>query len=252
MSACASPTSAWPRAERLGRRYGRVGVRVRIGDPANPVDAYTRIKAAAVMPSYVGLGTVLGMIRIIYDMPLAARCEIVYDADAASTLVSAVENLRGAGEMRGRTGFIAGGAANGCQIRIQAMLEGAFGSMGLAMPREELFPDNLGSYYLDWYDTAEVQSILGYQNHTFDQWNEVFTANFRFLKPAVAALRPVLTAAIARLSPRFTPARSRRSGLRPPRARPGRPLDSRRGATRTEAGPAGARPNAGSIVDLAP
>ncbi|HPE88973.1 MAG TPA: hypothetical protein P5298_01685, partial [Spirochaetia bacterium] len=72
-----------------------------------------------------------------------------------------------------------------------------------------------------WYDTAEVQSILGYQNHTFDQWNEVFTANFRFLKPAVAALRPVLTAAIARLSPRFTPARSRRAGLRAQRAVPG-------------------------------
>ncbi len=155
------------------------------------------------MPSYVGLGTVLGMIRIIYDMPLAARCEIVYDADVACALVSAAESLRGAGEMRGKTGFIAGGAANGCQIRIRAMLEGAFGPMGLAMPRDELFPDDLGSYYLDWYDTAEVQSILGYQNHTYDEWNEVFTANFRFLKPAVAALRPVLTAAIARLSPRY-------------------------------------------------
>lgn len=193
---------------------------VRPTDPVNPIDVYTRSKVkaeyivatsslpycilrlAAVMPTYIGIKTVLKMIKVIFDMPLGARCEIVYDLDVAYALVSSAENLVGPGEMNQKIGFIGGGKQKGCQIYIKDMLLGAFRPMGLDLPEERLFPDDINSYYLDWYDTDEIQSILQYQRYSFSQWQNIFQKNYRFLKPAVFLFKKNIMKTIEQLSSR--------------------------------------------------
>ncbi len=190
-------------------------------DPVNPIDVYTRskvkaenivaasglpyciVRLAAVMPTYIGIETILKMIKVIFDMPLRARCEIVYDLDVAYALVSSAEDLVGPGKMNQKIAFIGGGKQKGCQIYIKEMLLGAFSPMGLGLPKEKLFPDDINSYYLDWYDTDEVQSILQYQRYSFSQWQEIFQTNYRFLKPAIFLFKRTIMKTIEKLSPRY-------------------------------------------------
>ncbi len=189
--------------------------------PLNPTDAYSSSKAAAetlvrasntalcvlrlaaVMPTILILNSMIKMVKLMYDMPLAARCEIVLDEDVAFALVSAAENLVGSGEMRGRTGFIAGGRQNGLQISIDAMLKGSLNPLGIELPAARLFSDDLNAYYLDWYDTDALQSILHYQNHTYDQWQAMTKRAYRYLKPLVTLLRPFVQKWLERQSPRY-------------------------------------------------
>ena len=102
---------------------------VRPDDPLAPTDAYSKskiaaealttasglryciLRLAAVMPTTFMLPVMLSMIKLVFDLPPGARCEIVLDLDVAFALVSAAENLAGSGEMAGKKGFIAGGKA---------------------------------------------------------------------------------------------------------------------------------------------
>jgi hypothetical protein len=205
---------------------------VKPSDPLGPTDNYSRskeaseklvresglpyclLRLAAVMPTYIGVGAVLGMVKVIFGMPLAARCEVVYDLDVAHALVSAAEDLRGAGQMSGKAAFIGGGGDKGCQIHIGEMLGMAFGSMGLGLPDGSLFPEDINSYYLDWYDTAEAQSILRYQRHSFGEWQDAIRGRYRFLRPALAVFGKPVTRMVGRLSPRHG-AHERGRGRRP-------------------------------------
>ncbi|HOU16135.1 MAG TPA: NAD(P)-dependent oxidoreductase [Anaerolineae bacterium] len=194
---------------------------VKADTPLNPTDAYSSSKAAAetivrasnttfcvlrlaaVMPTILILNSMIRMLKVIYDMPLDARCEIVLDEDVAFALVSAAENLAGTGELRGQTGFIAGGHQNGLQINIAAMLKGSFNPLGIELPDARLFSDDLNSYYLDWYDTEAIQSILHYQNHNYNQWQAITKRNYRYLRPLVTLARPFVQKWLERQSPRY-------------------------------------------------
>jgi UDP-glucose 4-epimerase len=197
---------------------------VRPEDLVSPTDAYSRSKVeaeslvvasglqycilrlAAVMPTFVILTNLLEMTQLFFDMPLHARCEIVLDLDVAYALVSAAENLVGTGEMARKRGFIAGGKAQGCQTRIRDMLLGSFAPMGLGIPDESLFSPDLNSYYLDWYDTEEIQSILGYQRHSFEQWQAIMMKENRLLRPFIRPFKASIMKWIEKQSPRYVKA----------------------------------------------
>jgi nucleoside-diphosphate-sugar epimerase len=147
-------------------------------DPLAPMDTYSKSKIeaealvaasglpyciqrlAAVLPTVLNCSNLFSMTKLLFDMPLEARCEIVLDLDVAYALASAAENLLGTGEISGKKGFIAGGKEQGCQMRTKDLVGVLFGPLGLHIPDESLFSPELDSYYLDWYDTEETQSIL--------------------------------------------------------------------------------------------
>lgn len=164
---------------------------------------YCILRLAAVMPTYVNITKILNLIKVIFEMPLNARCEIVYDIDVAYALVAAVENIYGSGELSGKISFIGGGKQNNCQIVVKEMLGGVFNSFGLEIPDEYLFPSDCNSYYLDWYDTDEIQSILKYQQHSFEQWKSEFIKNYHFLHPFIKLFKKPIIKYIAHLSPRY-------------------------------------------------
>jgi UDP-glucose 4-epimerase len=185
---------------------------IRADDPLSPIDAYSMSKSeaealvaasglrycilrlAAVLPTILNYSSLFTMTKLIFEMPLDARCEIVVDLDVAYALVSAAENLLGSGEISGKRGFIAGGKAQGCQIRTRDLVSVLFGSAGLRTPDESLFPTELDSYYLDWYDTVETQSILKYQRHSTEQWQAIMMKMIRYVRP----LLPLFNAGIMR------------------------------------------------------
>lgn len=194
---------------------------LRLDDPVVPTDVYSRTKIeaeslvaasglrhcilrlAAVLPTTINYAAVFSMIRLIFDMPLEARCEIVIDLDVAYALVSAAENLVGSGEMAEKRGFIAGGQRQGCQIRTRDLVSKAFVPLGLEMPDESLFPQELDSYYLDWYDTGDIQSLLQYQRHSMAQWQAAMLDKTRWVRPWVRLFRRSIMKWIEQQSPRY-------------------------------------------------
>ncbi len=190
-------------------------------DPVVPTDVYSRTKVeaealvaaaglrycilrlAAVLPTTINYSAVFSMIRLIFDMPLDARCEIVVDLDVAYALVSAAENLAGSGGVAGKRGFIAGGQGQGCQIRTRDLVDKVFVPLGLDVPDASLFSPELDSYYLDWYDTGEMQSLLRYQRYSMAQWQAIVLKKTRFIRPFVCLFKGSIMKWIEKQSPRY-------------------------------------------------
>jgi len=176
-----------------------------VDEPPRPSDAYSASKAAAealvrdsrlpwailrlsaVMPTKGAYR--LSMARLMFDMSLAARCEILVDLDAAYALVQAAESLCDGGRIKGKTVFIAGGSDNGCQMDIAEMISHNLTPLGLKLPRPHLFRADVDSYYLDWYDTEEGQNILGYQRHGLKEWQRLSSRRFRSLRRVLWPVR---------------------------------------------------------------
>jgi nucleoside-diphosphate-sugar epimerase len=154
---------------------------------------YCVLRLAAVLPTNIYIKYFLNMVKVMFDMPLQARCEIVLDIDVAHALVSAAENLTAGGAMCGKRGFIAGGKRQGCQLTNGEMLRAVFDQVGLPFPRDALFSDDINGYYLDWYDTEEIQSLLNYQNHSFGQWKAIIKKKLGSYKALIRIFnRPIL------------------------------------------------------------
>ena len=192
---------------------------VRPDDPLSPMDAYSRskieaealvaasglryciLRLAGVLPTTLNYPSLFAMLKLFFDMPLDARCEIVIDLDVACALVSAAENLLGSAEFAGQRGFVAGGKAHGCQMRTRDLVGAVFCPVGLRVPADALFSPDTDSYYLDWYDTEETQSILRYQRMTVEQWQAILRKSTRFVRPFIFLFRPAIMRWIERQSP---------------------------------------------------
>ncbi len=191
------------------------------GDPLSPLDPYSEskieaealvaasglrhciLRLAAVLPTALNYSSLFAMTRLLFAMPLDARCEVVVDLDVAQGLVAAAEDLVAEGALSRKRGFIAGGRAQGCQMRTRDLVEALFRPLGLRTPDEALFSPDLDSYYLDWYDTAETQDVLRYQRHSLEQWQAALMRTIRPVRPLLPLLRPVIENWIERQSPRF-------------------------------------------------
>jgi hypothetical protein len=88
-------------------------------------------------------------------------------------------------------------------MRTRDLLVGMFAPMGLGLPDESLFSPDLDSYYLDWYDTGEIQSILRYQRHSTEQWQAIMIKTNRHVRPFIRLFKAVIMKWIERQSPRY-------------------------------------------------
>jgi len=153
---------------------------------------YCILRLAAVLPTKMHISYFIHMVKIMFSMPLEARCEVVLDIDVASALVSAAGNVYNNGELSGGKGFIAGGMQNGCQLTNGRMLNGVFRQIGLPFPRESLFSTNINGYYLDWYDTQDTQRILNYQNHSFEEWKSIIRKRLRIYRIPIKVFKRLI------------------------------------------------------------
>jgi UDP-glucose 4-epimerase len=202
-----------------GRTQGRQPP-VRPGDTVNPETfyAHTKVEAeeivaasglrhcvlrlSAVMPTRIP--SALGVFaEELFAIPLDVRCEVVVDADVAAACLNAAERLAAGARIDGRVFLIGGGERNGCQMRAREMFEGILGPVGLPVPRPCLFSDDRAGYSLDWYDTAEAQKELHFQNHTFEDYRQILSRKFRAFRPFILIFRSLIVGFIERKSPRW-------------------------------------------------
>jgi tryptophan synthase beta chain len=101
-----------------------------------PDCAIAFLRLAGVLPTTLNYPSLFAMLKLFFDMPLEARCEIVIDLDVAYALASAAENLLGSAELAGKRGFIAGGKAQGCQMRTRDLVGAVFRPVGLPVPAD--------------------------------------------------------------------------------------------------------------------
>jgi len=161
------------------------------------------MRIAGVLPTILNLKSSMAMVKNIFDMPLDARCEMVLDIDVATALTVASEKMAGTEELNGFKGFIAGGESGGFQMKTKDLVALVFLSVGLNLPDRKLFSTDLNSYYLDWYDTEQVQNILGYQQHTIEFWKENLLKKMGFMIPFVRLFKKNIMKKIEKESPYY-------------------------------------------------
>jgi len=150
------------------------------------------LRLSAVIPTVINISSLLSMVKILFDMPLNARCEIVFDIDVAFALVSTAEKMSKSKDMVGVKGFIAGGKLKGCQTTVKEFIKSVFEPLGLRIPDESLFPTDNNSYYLDWYDTKNTQDFLGYQRHSIEDWHALIKKKYGWLFPLIPLFRKAI------------------------------------------------------------
>lgn len=102
-------------------------------------------------------------LRIIFDIPLETRIEMVHPRDAARAFANAVTTP----ELDGRTMFIGGGPS--CQSTYREMLARAFAESGMSPLPDEAFARE-PAFIGDWLDTRDSEALLRYQQHTFEDY----------------------------------------------------------------------------------
>lgn len=178
-------------------------------EPLRPVDCYSSHKAkcedlvrmSALSWTILRIGVALapgatrvsgGVLGTLFEVAPDNRLEYVHPDDVAR----AMERVLECPAARGRVLLIGGGPA--CRIRQRDLLDAYFFAVGLGPLPAAAF--GAAPYYTDWLDTAESERLLRYQQRTFADFQRAVRRRYRFLRPFVAAIRPIARWAVLRHS----------------------------------------------------
>lgn len=166
-------------------------------DPVDPTDNYTRHKVTiektlqqSSLPWVivrVGVsvdartlktdrGTFRKLLHVHADNPL----EYVHPKDVALAMCEAVRQAEATGKI-----LLLGGGGD-CQVTQRTFLRVAFDALGLHLPESAHGED---SFYTHWMDTTESQRILGFQQHSFEDYRQQMQAKLKPLRYLLAPLR---------------------------------------------------------------
>ncbi len=137
---------------------------------------------------------------LMYDVPLDQRIEIVDSRDVALACVNAIK-----ADVVGKTLFIGGGKGN--QLYQREFVGKMLSVLGIGMLPEEAFKpvkDVKDFYHCDWMDTKEAQELLKFQQHSFDDFLNVFKKKIWFRRLLIASFRPIVRAILLNKSPYYT------------------------------------------------
>ncbi|MHA1345567.1 MAG: NAD-dependent epimerase/dehydratase family protein [Candidatus Heimdallarchaeaceae archaeon] len=137
---------------------------------------------------------------IMYDIPLDQRIELVDSRDAALACVNALS-----AEVIGKTLFIGGGKGNQMYQRdfVSKMLD----VLGIGMLPESAFKQVRTAddyYHCDWMYTKDAQELLNFQNHTFEDFLNVFKKKIRFRRFLISMVKPITRKFLLKKSPYYT------------------------------------------------
>jgi UDP-glucose 4-epimerase len=181
----------------------------RVGDPIHPSDPYSQHKAeceALIRESGLTWAilryTVVPRfdesfdpvrIRAMFSINPNDRMETLHPYDAGRALANAVSSP----DISGKTLIIAGGPT--CRMHMRDYYRAFLDAAGIGT-----FPDTAysrESYHLDFYDTAESQALLRYQEHTFDDFARELRRRLFWQRLGATLVRPALRRLILRHSP---------------------------------------------------
>lgn len=132
------------------------------------------------------VATMRRLFRVAPDNPL----EYVHPRDVALAMVNAIRRPRA----HRRILNIGGGES--CRVTHHQFLSAAMDALGIGLPRELLGND---PYYTAWMDTAESQSILQYQRHSFANYRAEMSLRLLWARRVLTPFRPVARWGLRRL-----------------------------------------------------
>jgi len=181
----------------------------RVGDPIRPVDPYSQHKAECEdvirqsgLPWTILRYTVVPRfnesfdplrIRTMFSINPNDRIEMLHPYDAGRALANAASSP----DLVGKTLVIAGGPS--CRVDMREYYRAFLVAAGIGT-----FPDRAyshDSYHLDYYDTAESQALLRYQQHTFDDLARELYRRYKWRRLGATLVRPMLRGLLLRYSP---------------------------------------------------
>ncbi len=158
---------------------------------------YCICRLGAVLSSQSSLDT--SIVKEMFNMKLDNRMEMVLDLDVATALANAAELMAKGDALHGKILNIGGGKENGFQGHGRDLSTNLLKRMGLGALNEDCFSKQ--DYFIDWMDTSESQSLLAFQNHTFDEAMTLFLAPFKKFKPFLKLFGPIIRKSLERQSP---------------------------------------------------
>ena len=181
-----------------------------VSDPVKPVDNYTRHKVEcerlvkesgldwaifrfAVVPP-MSLGGVEELPKM-FDFPLDMRIEFVHPRDAGLALANAVSSK----DVWGKILLIGGGPSS--QLYYGDFMERMMNAMRIGMLPEKAFGSKAAMS--DWLDTKESQSLLNYQQHTFEDFVQEIASLLGYKRYLVPLFRPLVRRWVLQKSPYF-------------------------------------------------
>ncbi|MEM7135072.1 MAG: NAD(P)-dependent oxidoreductase [Myxococcota bacterium] len=124
------------------------------------------------------------VLRLLFSIDPTTRLEYVHPRDVALAQVRA---LAVPGALH-KVLMIGGGAA--CRLTFKEFYDAIFEASGVGALPAKAYSD--APYYCDWLDTTESQTLLAYQEHTFDDFIREFRHASRRTRPVVRALSPLI------------------------------------------------------------
>jgi nucleoside-diphosphate-sugar epimerase len=121
--------------------------------------------------------------RMAFSLAPDSPVEYVHTNDAAT----AIANVLDRPEAHGRIHLIGGGKQ--CQVTVLQLTQTMVGSIGL-----QVAADDMGDVpaAAPWLDTTESQRSLSYQNYTAEDFRRESLERFRFVRPFVKPLSPLI------------------------------------------------------------
>ncbi len=130
--------------------------------------------------------------RLLFEIDPKTRMEYVHPRDVALAQVRAVSAPGALGKIL----MIAGGES--CRMTFKDFYAAIFDASGVGALPAEAYGTRV--YYCDWVDTTESQAILGYQEHTFDDFIREFRRETRWTRPIVRFFSPLIRRYLLRYS----------------------------------------------------
>lgn len=111
------------------------------------------------------------------------RVEFIHPKDAADAFIRCLTTPEAHNQIH-----LIGGGKN-CQIRYQDMFNGTVCGFGMHFNESDFGNEQL---YADWADTENSQRLLHYQQHSFDDFKQENLNRFRYLRPLIKPIAPLI------------------------------------------------------------
>ena len=179
----------------------------KVGEPVNPCDHYGRTKrdAETIVRSadidwvILRLGAVLPLQLplvidpIMFEVPLTDRIEFVHTLDVGDAFVAAATRV----DVSRQVLNVGGGQL--CQLHQRELIGRPLEALGVGMLPEAAFASQ--SFHTDWLDSDDAQRLFSYQARGFDDYVADVGQRYRWRRPAIRLLSPLIRRTMLRSSP---------------------------------------------------
>jgi nucleoside-diphosphate-sugar epimerase len=127
--------------------------------------------------------------RMALSLDPDSPVEYVHTSDAATAIVNVLDRP----EAHGRIHLIGGGPE--CQVTVLQLTQTLIGAYGIQVSGDDMGDAPASA---PWLDTTESQRLLSYQEHTAEDLRRESLERFRFVRPFVRPLSPLIMRAMKR------------------------------------------------------